>query len=144
MYIYTNRLNRLLAQSCLTLCNPWAVAHQAPPSMEFSRQDYWSGLPFPSPGDLPDPGIEPRSPALRPAALLSEPPGNPLYTNKWIHKCILMYLYYKCYSTVKRKKYWLMYESQINYCEQTSQILPLPCEKEKRIYVLCDSIFIKL
>ena len=43
---------------------PWTVAHQAPPSMGFSRQeDYWSGLPFPSPGDLPDPGIEPRSPA---------------------------------------------------------------------------------
>ena len=41
------------------------VAHQAPPSMGFSRQEYWSGLPFPSPGDLPDPGIEPRSPALQ-------------------------------------------------------------------------------
>ena len=44
---------------------PWTVAHQAPPSMEFSRQEYWSGLPFPSPGDLPNPGIEPRSPALQ-------------------------------------------------------------------------------
>ena len=43
---------------------PWTVAYQAPPPMEFSRQEYWSGLPFPSPGDLPDPGIEPRSPAL--------------------------------------------------------------------------------
>ena len=44
---------------------PWAVAHQAPPTMEFSRQDYWSGLPFPSPGNFPDPGIEPWSPALQ-------------------------------------------------------------------------------
>ena len=44
---------------------PWTVAHQAPPSMWFSRQEYWSGLPFPPPGDLPDPGIEPRSPALQ-------------------------------------------------------------------------------
>ena len=44
---------------------PWAVAHQAPPSMEFSRQEYWSGLPFPSPRDLPDSGIEPVSPALQ-------------------------------------------------------------------------------
>ena len=44
---------------------PWTVAHQAPPSMGFSRQEYWSGLPFPSPGDLPDPAIEPRSPALQ-------------------------------------------------------------------------------
>ena len=43
---------------------PWTVAHQAPLPMGFSRQDYWSGLPFPSPGDLPDPGIKPKSPAL--------------------------------------------------------------------------------
>ena len=43
---------------------PWTAAYQAPPSMGFSRQEYWSGLPFPSPGDLPDPGIEPKSPAL--------------------------------------------------------------------------------
>ena len=55
---------------------PWTVAHQAPPSMEFSRQEYWSGLPFPSPGDLPNPGIEPGSPTLRADALPSEPPGN--------------------------------------------------------------------
>ena len=54
---------------------PWTVAHQIPPSMGFSRQEYWSGLPFPSPGDLPDAGIEPRSPALQADALPSEPPG---------------------------------------------------------------------
>ena len=57
--------------------NPWAVAHQALPSMGFSRQGYWSGLPFPSPGELPDPGIEPGSPALHAGALPSEPLGNP-------------------------------------------------------------------
>ena len=50
----------------------WTVAHQAPPSMGFSRQEYWSELPFPSPGDLPDPGIEPRSPALPADALTSK------------------------------------------------------------------------
>ena len=60
-----------VAQSCPT---PWTIAHQAPPSMGLSRQEYWSGLPFPSPGDLPDPGIEPRSPALQADALPSEPP----------------------------------------------------------------------
>ena len=54
---------------------PWTVAPQAPPSMGFSRQEYWSGLPFPSPGDLPDPGIKPRSPALQADTLTSEPPG---------------------------------------------------------------------
>ena len=54
---------------------PWTVFYQAPQSMEFFRHEYWSGLPFPSPGDLPDPGIEPGSPALQAEALLSEPPG---------------------------------------------------------------------
>ena len=53
---------------------PWTVAYQAPPSVGFSRQEYWSGLPFPSPGDLPNPGTEPRSPALEADALTSEPP----------------------------------------------------------------------
>ena len=56
---------------------PWTVAHQVPPSMEFSRQEYWSGLPFPSPGDLPDPGTESGFPALQADALLSEPPRKP-------------------------------------------------------------------
>ena len=54
---------------------PWTVAYQAPPSMGFSRQEYWSGLPFPSPGDLPDLGIESGPPALQADALPSEPPG---------------------------------------------------------------------
>ena len=55
----------------------WTVAHQAPLSMGFSRQEYWSGLPFPSPGDLPNPGIEPRCPAWQADAFSSEPPGKP-------------------------------------------------------------------
>ena len=57
----------------------WTVARQAPLSLGFSRQEYWSGLPFPSPEDLPNPGIEPGSPALQADALSSEPPGK---TNK--------------------------------------------------------------
>ena len=52
---------------------PWTVGYHAPPSIEFSRQEYWSGLPFPSPGDLPNSGIAPRSPKLQAATLLSEP-----------------------------------------------------------------------
>ena len=64
---------------------PWTVAYQAPPSMEFSRQEYWSGLPFPSPGDLPDPGIKPGSPALQADALPSEPSGKPLITKEVIN-----------------------------------------------------------
>ena len=61
----------------LLFATPWTVAYHAPPSMGFSRQEYWSGLPFPSPGDLPDPGIEPESPALGADALPSAPPGEP-------------------------------------------------------------------
>ena len=68
----------LVAQSCLTLCNPWTVACQAPLSLEFSRQEYWSGFPFPSPGDLLDSGIKLRSPALQVDSSPSEPPAEPL------------------------------------------------------------------
>ena len=56
---------------------PWTVTCQAPPFMGFSRQEYWSGLPFPSPGDLPNPGIKAGSPTLQADALPSEPPGLP-------------------------------------------------------------------
>ena len=55
----------LVTKSCLTLATPWTVACQVPLSMGFSKQDYWSGLLFPSPGDLPDPGIKPGSPTLQ-------------------------------------------------------------------------------
>ena len=71
-----------VGQSCPTLrprggYTPCAVAPQAPLSVGFSRQGYWSGLPFPSPGDLPNPGIKPESPALQADALPSEAPGKP-------------------------------------------------------------------
>ena len=56
----------------------WTVAHQGPLSMGFSRQEYWSGLPYPPPGDPTDSGIEPRSPVLQAHSLPSEPPGKPL------------------------------------------------------------------
>ena len=62
--------------SCVRLfATPWTGACQAPPSVGFSRQEYWSGVPFPSPGDLPNPGIEPGSPTLQADSLLSQPPG---------------------------------------------------------------------
>ena len=60
------------------VATPWTVAYQAPSSMEFSREEYWSELPFPSPGDLPNPGIEPGFPSLQADALPSEPPGKSL------------------------------------------------------------------
>src|SRR5574337_392253 len=65
---------------CPTLVPPWTVACQVPLSMGFSRQEYWSGLPFPSPGDLPNPGIKPRSPELQADSLPAEPQGKPKNT----------------------------------------------------------------
>ena len=67
----------LVAQSCLTLCDPWTAPNQVPLSMRFSRQGDWSGLPFPSPGYLPNPGIEPGSPALQADSLPTELQGKP-------------------------------------------------------------------
>ena len=72
---------------------PWTVARQAPPSMEFSRQENWSGLPFLSLGDLPDPGIKRRSPALQADSLPSEPPGKPIL--------IVCYGSFKMYRSLK-------------------------------------------
>ena len=76
--------------SCVQLfATPWTVAHQTPLSMEFSRQEYWSGLPFPSLGDLPDPGIEPTSLASLALAgrfFTSVPPGKPCITDNYILK----------------------------------------------------------
>ena len=72
----------MLTLSCLLshvrlFATLWTIALQAPPSMGFSRQEYWSGLPLPSPRDLPNSGIEPMSPALQADSLTSEPPGKP-------------------------------------------------------------------
>ena len=64
-----------VAKSCLTLVTLWTVAYQALPSMGFSRQEYWNGLAIPSPEDLPNPGIEPGSPALQADSLPSKPLG---------------------------------------------------------------------
>ena len=68
-----------VVSDCVT---PWTAAHQALLSMEFSRQECWGGLPFPSPGDHPNPGMEPVSPALQADSLPSKPPGQPLISTK--------------------------------------------------------------
>ena len=81
--LFTSVLETIVSSSSLSLsrvrlfATPWTVAYQAPPSMGFSRQEYWSGLPFPSPGNLPNPGIEPESPTVQADTLTSEPPGKP-------------------------------------------------------------------
>ena len=88
-------------QSCLTLCDPWIVVCQAPLYMEFSRQEYWSGLPCPPPGDLPSPGIEPTSPWLlhwQTDSLPLSHQGSP-YVNIPIYKYIERYnIFYSIYS----------------------------------------------
>ena len=80
--------------SCSVVSNsfstPWTIASQAPLSMKFSRQEYWSGLPFPSPGDLPNPGTEPTSPALQADSLSSEPPEKPNVLSMFIVKIIFV------------------------------------------------------
>ena len=80
--IYLLISNRVLvAQSCLTLCDSMYYSLLGFSVHGFSRQEYWSGLPFPSPGDLPIPGIEPGSPALQENSLPSELPGKPTVSN---------------------------------------------------------------
>ena len=93
MYVLMKVKVKLL--SCVRLfATSWTVARQAPPSMGFSRQEYWSGLPLPSPGDLPDPGIEPGSPTLQADALPSKPPGYVLVAcpNFRVNACFYIYL----------------------------------------------------
>ena len=73
-----NKVDKVKSLSRVQLfVTPWTADYQVPQSMEFSRQEYWSGLPFPSPGDLTDSGIKPRSPTLQADILPSEPPGKP-------------------------------------------------------------------
>ena len=85
---------------------PWTVAHQVPLSLEFPRQEYWSKLPFPSPGDLPDPGIELMSPALADGFYNIEPPGKPMIIlvsftkegkyNSFIYVCVKVKVTQSC------------------------------------------------
>ena len=78
-FILTLHVKVEVARSCLTLCDPMYHSPPGSPlSVEFSRTEYWSGLPCPPPGDLPDPGIEPRPPGLQADSLPSEPPGKAL------------------------------------------------------------------
>ena len=81
-------------QSCLTLATPWTIAHQAPLSMEFSRQESWSGLPFPSLGDLPDPGIERGSPALQSDSTIWFTREAYIYIHIRVCVCVCVYNFY--------------------------------------------------
>ena len=113
---------------------PWTVACQAPLSMEFSRQEYWNGQPFPSPGDLPEPGFEPGSPPLQADSLLSESPGKPKRDagTKYFKKLrrgrrrntyiVLLGWYHKLFTMSRRK---LIYrKSRGKHRSQTQRVCP--------------------
>ena len=85
---------------------PWTVAYQAPPSMGFSRQEYWSGVPFPSPGDLPDPEIKPGYSALQADALPSEPPGKLKVKVKVAQSCLFAIPWTIESMEFSRPEYW--------------------------------------
>ena len=102
MYItvsYTYTCSGLVAKSCPTLATPWTVACQAPLSLGFSRQEYRSGLPFPSSGDIPGPGIKPQSPELPADSSLTELPEKPqvyIYLHIYIYLFIFrLFSYYR-------------------------------------------------
>ena len=102
----------LVAKSCLTLATTWAVAHQAPLSMGFSRQEYWSGLPCPPPGDLPNPGIEPWSPALQASSSLTELQGKP-HMYQYFIPCLaelysIVWIYHFCLSVHHLRDIWVV------------------------------------
>ena len=103
VYSITRKLKVKLLSNVQLFVTPWAVAYQAPLSMGFSRQEYWSGLPFPSPGDLPDPGIEPGSPTLQADTWPSELQGRSIIRggNK-----NLRHIVYTCHTFIHLFPWW--------------------------------------
>ena len=93
----------------------WTVAHQVPLSMKFSRQEYWSGLPIPSPGDLPDTGIEPWSPTWAGKFLSTEPPGKPINQYKNLKNC--------CYLANKSQRCTSAISLQLNSSSPQSKLV---------------------
>ena len=100
---------------------PWTVAYQAPLSMGFPRQEYWSGLPFPPPGDLPDPEIKPRSPILQADSLPFEPPGTVVKVNILTNS---VSVHIRSRSTSPDRRFRLMFMLSIS-CSTASAVLQL-------------------
>ena len=123
----------LVTQSCLTLCDPMDyVAQQAPLSMAFSRQEYWSGQPFPSPGDLPNPEIEPRSLALQVDSLLSKP-SRKTFIEKDIFKLYFSLAYVPIWQ-FRRKIRWQILQYFL-CCDLVPQAIdPLECKRHSNTF----------
>ena len=119
--MFKQKVKMTSVSCCQLFVTPWIVAHQAPPSMEFSRQEYWSGLPFPSSRDLPDPGIKPRSPALKADSLPSEPPNYHtvaliLHTSKVMFKILQATLQLVCEMRTSHTRLQLVCEMRTSRC----------------------------
>ena len=138
MCLYAESLSR--AWRFVTL---WTVARQAPLSMGFSRQEYWSGLPCPPPGDLPDPGIEPRSPSLQADSLPTEPPGSPTPCTSEVHLLQLMNKYWSSMISnwIKPAVYLRVHSWYCAFCGfcQTDNIMcpAWPCHHFTALKILC-------
>ena len=107
---------------------PWTVAHQAPPSMGFSRQESWSGLPFPFPGDLSNPGIEPRSPTLEADALTSEPPGKSKCSQSYCLSSSHVWMWELDHKDSWTLKNWCFWTVELEKLEKTLES-PLYCKE---------------
>ena len=138
-YIHVYRKERKkvkLLSRVLLFATPWTIAYQAAPSMGFSRQEYWSGLPFASPGDFPDPGIEPRSPTLQSDALLSEPSGK-FHIYVYMCVCIHIVLHSKLVGTQYELYFLLVFvrSSQFARHKIHSQLLFIIYSMKQRFHV---------
>ena len=125
---------------------PWTVTYKAPLSMEFSRQKYWSGLPFPSPGDLPDPGIKPGSPTLQTDTLLFEPPGKPnIFNHKSLHVSIIISLKFLGEEFLLQKLYTFLrpwYAVQNTFQKECNRSILLgKCRMPKSHYLIMCMVY---
>ena len=131
---------KVLLSRVQLFATPWTVVHQAPLSMGFSRQEYWSGLPFPSPEDLPNPGIETRSPGLQADSLLFEPPWKSKSPER-VQQYILLHQTPKvlCHQTLKMTSGfqivmngWLFTNKNVCHWSQISRIFLLTSAQKRR------------
>ena len=130
--LYTRTYTCGTSHSCVRLfVTLWIVACQAPMSLGFFRQEYWSGLPIPSPGALPDPGIEPVSPALADGFFTLEPPGKPLWNTTWIYRQNkILQLVCLC-QTNKSLWPWLSLHSAVGGCSPRQKPGSAPSHREQ-------------
>ena len=126
---------------CPTLCTPWMAARQAPASMDFSRQEYWHGLPFPFLGDPPDPGIKARFPTLQADSSLSEPPGKPFKCQCFSLKQTNFLCISPCFTVAthgkKNKKLCAISNQEMNKCKRMKLSINLGRSSVFFFFLIC-------